>query len=310
MASLLKQIVSGSESGCTVTIHDTVDHSGRYLLKCFLKEMAQRVDEIHLFAFDQAPDALLAGTDPETRRKVKGHDGWTDPQGWNQDRNVIPSNYNAVQLSSDKSLVEHVKDRKGSGSGQIAVVIDSLTPYILHRSAPFTCKSLHALTHLPETSEFQVTQVVSLIHSDVHDDSVLRAIGHLSSTVIHVSANMSIAPLDREPMGYCDIQHKRASGKVLQKREGYSVGENYQIITFLGLPSTNTTSEREHQPDPTANLTFNLTLSESEKKARENVVLPFTKASNNSTTGSGQIFYEPDQADDYDDEDPDDDLDI
>ncbi|XP_063965511.1 elongator complex protein 5-like [Lytechinus pictus] len=309
MTSLLKQVLTGSEKSCAVTIHDTVEHSGRYLLKCFLKEMAERVDEIHLFAFDHAPDALLAGTDPETRRKVKGHDGWTDPQGWNSDRNMIPSNYNTIHLTSEKGFVDHIKERKEPGSGQIAVVIDSLTPYILHRSAPFTCKSLHALTHLPEPSEFQVTQVVSLIHSDVHDESVLRAIGHLSSTVIHVSANMSIAPLDREPMGYCDIQHKRSSGKVLQKREGYSIGDSYQLITFLGLPSTNTT-EPDQQPDPTANLTFNLTLSESEKKARENVVLPFTKVSNNSTTGSGQIFYEPDQVDDYDDEDPDDDLDI
>lgn len=309
MATLLKQIASTKESSSTVTIRDTVEHSGRYLLKCFLKEVAERVDEVHLFAFDQAPDALLAGAHPETRRKVTCHDGWTDPQGWNKD-SPASSKYNQVCFTSNKDLVDHVKEKRKVESHQVAVVIDSLTPHILHRTAPLTCRSLHTLTHLPEPADFQVVQVLSLVHADVHDESVLASIGHLSTTVIDVSPNRSIMPMDKEPMGYCDILHKRQTGKVLQRREGYSIGDNYELITFQGLASSAPNTEQEQQPDPTANLTFNLSLSESEKKARENVVLPYTKVSNNPTPGTGQIFYEPDQVDDYDDEDPDDDLDI
>ncbi len=87
-------------------------------------------------------------------------------------------------------------------------------------------------------------------------------------------------------------------------------------------------------PDPTANLTFNLTLSEKERRERAKVVLPYTYTSERKSAhlqvrlcfvssglinntflshcqvGSGKIFYQPDDADDFDESDPDDDLDI
>ncbi|XP_071490888.1 elongator complex protein 5-like [Diadema antillarum] len=309
MTSLIKQIVSGSECSSSILIQDTVEHSGRHILRCFIKEIAKRVDEVHLFAFDRTPDALLAGSDPETRLKVMCHDGWTDPQGWNQ-ASVTSCKHNLVRFTSDKDLVDHVRDTRRTESKVLAVVVDSLTPHIVHRTVPVTCQALHSLTHLPDKSDFQIQQVLSLLHRDVHDEAALRAIGHLSMTVIAVSPNMSIAPLDAAPMGFCDILHKRPSGKVLRKREGYSICDDYRLLTFTDVQKTAERMEEEHQLDPTANLTFNLTLKDSERKAKENVILPFTKVAENASRGSGQIFYEPDQADDYDDEDPDDDLDI
>ena len=87
-------------------------------------------------------------------------------------------------------------------------------------------------------------------------------------------------------------------------------------------------------PDPTANLTFDLTLSEREKEERGRLVLPYHHSAQKKTAllqvythpltdytlyaplslscqaGSGQILYQPDEGDDYDDSDPDDDLDI
>ncbi|XP_053378727.1 elongator complex protein 5-like [Mercenaria mercenaria] len=70
------------------------------------------------------------------------------------------------------------------------------------------------------------------------------------------------------------------------------------------------------QVDPAANLTFNLTLTDKEKKARSEVKLPYTYDANRQddsftrSVGEGKIFYQPDEADDFDEEDPDDDLDI
>jgi elongator complex protein 5 len=67
----------------------------------------------------------------------------------------------------------------------------------------------------------------------------------------------------------------------------------------------------EGEDDPTANLTFNLNLSDSEKKAREQVVLPFMqKGRDAKKSGQGKIFYEAEDEDDFDEEDPDDDLNI
>ena len=60
--------------------------------------------------------------------------------------------------------------------------------------------------------------------------------------------------------------------------------------------------------DPTANLTFNLRLSEEEKRARSRVILPYLEHQGGKS--GPQIFYEADDGDDFDEEDPDDDLDI
>ncbi len=70
------------------------------------------------------------------------------------------------------------------------------------------------------------------------------------------------------------------------------------------------------QADPTKNLSFNLRLTESEKQARSQVKLPYMLDQGQKavhferSSGSGQIIYQPDDADDFDEEDPDEDLDI
>ncbi|THH11101.1 hypothetical protein EW145_g877 [Phellinidium pouzarii] len=63
----------------------------------------------------------------------------------------------------------------------------------------------------------------------------------------------------------------------------------------------------EHSaPDPTKNLTFNLNLTESQHTSRSQVPLPYEHDGGQKA----QILYDPDSADDIDDEDPDEDLDI
>lgn len=83
---------------------------------------------------------------------------------------------------------------------------------------------------------------------------------------------------------------------------------------------------------PTNLASFKLDLQENEKKAKENLILPYTlyvkiscglsKNTNsnhmhiylfrvqNSSNDGGMIHYVPDEADDWDEEDPDDDLEI
>ena len=52
--------------------------------------------------------------------------------------------------------------------------------------------------------------------------------------------------------------------------------------------------------------TFNLRLNDTEKAARSQVVLPYTNAQEQQPS---QVFYIPDENDDFDEEDPDDDFD-
>ncbi|KAJ1676170.1 hypothetical protein EV182_008723, partial [Spiromyces aspiralis] len=70
--------------------------------------------------------------------------------------------------------------------------------------------------------------------------------------------------------------------------------------------------------DPTANLSFNLRLTDEQRKAKESVELPYMKAQVASAQmqgereyqEAGQIIYQPDADDDWDEDDPDDDLEI
>ncbi|KAF9453767.1 hypothetical protein P691DRAFT_554579 [Macrolepiota fuliginosa MF-IS2] len=77
------------------------------------------------------------------------------------------------------------------------------------------------------------------------------------------------------------------------------------------LFSQNTTVEIA--PDPAQNLSFNLSLSESQQQSRAQVPLPYAhegQRPNATASNAGTIFYDPDSADDIDDDDPDEDLDI
>lgn len=115
----------------------------------------------------------------------------------------------------------------------------------------------------------------------------------------------------------CDIEWRRKSGKVQYATEGYT------FTPYKGLTVHTVRDENEQQKedakmvdkdikpaenDPAANLSFNLTLTETQRRAKDNVVLPYTQQQQGG--GGGQIYYEPDAGDDFDDEDPDDDLDI
>lgn len=63
--------------------------------------------------------------------------------------------------------------------------------------------------------------------------------------------------------------------------------------------------------DPAAGLPFNLTLSDKEKVDRSQVKLPYKYTETQKANRlEGRVFYEPDAVDDWDDSDPDDDLDI
>jgi hypothetical protein len=54
-------------------------------------------------------------------------------------------------------------------------------------------------------------------------------------------------------------------------------------------------------------LSFNLSLTDKQKQAKSEVELPYMKAQD---VGSGTIHYQLEEVDDFDEEDPDDDLDI
>ncbi|KAJ3800811.1 hypothetical protein GGU11DRAFT_340977 [Lentinula aff. detonsa] len=68
---------------------------------------------------------------------------------------------------------------------------------------------------------------------------------------------------------------------------------------------------QEAAPDPTQNVSFNLHLTPSQQESRARVPLPYAhEGLPTAQPAPGAILYDPDSADDIDDDDPDEDLDI
>ncbi|KAG6842612.1 hypothetical protein C0991_000138 [Blastosporella zonata] len=98
--------------------------------------------------------------------------------------------------------------------------------------------------------------------------------------------------------------------------EGWSVSTGPCDLTKLeGLKGVwSKKAIAESGPDPTQNVSFNLNLTSSQQESRAQVPLPYAHEGNPSTNKAANtaaaIFYDPDSADDIDDDDPDEDLDI
>ncbi|KAJ1948212.1 hypothetical protein FBU59_001699 [Linderina macrospora] len=68
--------------------------------------------------------------------------------------------------------------------------------------------------------------------------------------------------------------------------------------------------QQQQQTDPTANLSFNLSLTDKQREDKNSVVLPYTDAQMDEGSSGGEIHYQLDDEDDWDSDDPDDDLEI
>ncbi|XP_075437982.1 elongator complex protein 5 isoform X2 [Ascaphus truei] len=184
----------------------------------------------------------------------------------------------ASSLTPQDFTASGILGRLGDSCHPVTIVLDSLSWVLARSPLPSVCHTLRGLTQGKHGAGPRVTRVLALLHTDLHTPGVLRSVCLLAGTVIHVS--------ERGPRDRVTVTHRKRTGKVV------------------------TTA------DPTANLTFNLRLSEADRELKDSASLPYTftesKKSSllHSSSSSGRIFYDPDPADDYDDEDPDDDLDV
>ncbi|KAJ3847391.1 hypothetical protein EV368DRAFT_51266 [Lentinula lateritia] len=97
--------------------------------------------------------------------------------------------------------------------------------------------------------------------------------------------------------------------------EGWDVRKNQPVslsqMSSLASIYRRKTFVAEAAPDPTQNVSFNLHLTPSQLESRARVPLPYVHEDlSPAQPAPGVILYDPDSADDIDDDDPDEDLDI
>ncbi|XP_041924991.1 elongator complex protein 5 isoform X1 [Alosa sapidissima] len=295
---MLLDVLQGADAGTFIIFLDTANFSGRCLLKSYINTALKREDVVHVLEFEVSEEELRDGLDSQCGRRMHFHGGFADPLGW-----MKRSSFNVHQfISQDLSTLLTQTQQSRSA----VLVMDSLSWLLRHLDPVVVCQRLQELKR-----GGAVKTIIGLLHSDLHQTSVVESVCHLASTVI------SLAPWTKGPWALAKTTKRTKSGKVLQEEELFSVQEDLTITVHSKVShAVPTQAEPDSEADPTANLTFNLHLSEMEREAKEKVALPFVfshekkSALLNPGQGAGRILYEPDENDDFDQEDPDEDLDV
>lgn len=317
---MLKQIFKEDLRPCVTIITDSVPSPGSDLFLAFINQLSERCDVVHLYLFENCPNKFVSSLLPATISKVVLHDYWSDPLGW-----IHPGETKDIAKFSFAELTrESIGNRR-----KVAVVIDCVSKLLRccgMQKFSFSVQKLQAGIRACDSE----CVFLGLLHRDTVEHSVIKCLEYLSDTMINVVNEDDILNIvekrkrsqsQKRRQRLCKIMQKKQTGKVNESVESFSLMKG--VIVAAELWTRNGHDEASvgpspEEPDPTANLTFNLSLSSEEKNARGKLVMPYTKPRHVEvkldegapSKQPGYIYYEPDEADDFDEEDPDDDLDF
>ncbi|KAI1306258.1 Elongator complex protein [Mortierella claussenii] len=307
MAPILEKILTGKESSPFILVKDTVEQSGQILgLELLNKTPTEYAARPDTAANDKDPKYNVSRSRVLSTRMLTYH---IIPPC-----NVEQSNFTVYFDSLSQFLVASVPDTFNLIRSMIGLLTDTSRIIAVHHEdmpdgdswSPDASKPLasHSLAHI-------ATTLVTLKNSEAirQDQEDLRrgvvAAKEFSYLTVHGNTWDSAV---------CEVEHKRKSGKVARETNAYHLGTPTGELVVVNvwdvvgdMPDIDKLNLEESQMvDPAANLSFNLNLTEEQRRAKNDTVLPYLK----TQESTGAIYYEPDAADDFDDDDPDDDLTI
>lgn len=292
--TMLENLCTGRLQSQNVVIEDQSEAPGRLLVLVLLHNMCQRYDQVILMAFERPPHFFIHSLPASLRTKV------VVP--------VIPKPKAVGERLPVGQLISATQKAIQGSAASVAVVVDSLSTIVFTYSSTAVPQLVQSLLGYGERGN-KVGQVVSVIHTGVHEESVRQVICGHPDTLVQLRP-----PSSPRHQYSCLIRHGDAWQRPTLCREEFNISEDFLHVKDVVSRSAVETSKvdtAQPQADPTANLTFNLSLKPEEKAAKDQVVLPYTHISQSSEDKeSGVIHYTPDDDDDFDEEDPDDDLDF
>ncbi|EPB89703.1 hypothetical protein HMPREF1544_03503 [Mucor circinelloides 1006PhL] len=350
MSSLaLDQLLNNKKSSSFIFINDTIRLSALPILADIGKRALVDDKSLVVLLTETSPRAWRERFPVDKQNNIYIIDCYSDPHGW--DNHVEKRmDSNTVQVNDIKDMEKLILSpilKKVMDTPNCTILVDSITPLAMI--------SQHRAYQLVKALESLTTDAIRLAvgyHSDVKLISktglaLQDSLNRLGSVIIKLEALKERTAFETQAAltgfvpqdtfsyltitsncltkgGIAHIEWRKKSGKVQYESNGFLLSDNglLQVVAANQL-----TLEKEEEPepeamqvdtksDPTANLSFNLSLTDEQRKTKENLVLPFMKAQQLEVSveeekkSSGLIYYDPDAADDFDDEDPDDDLDI
>ncbi|GFT13121.1 uncharacterized protein NPIL_200811 [Nephila pilipes] len=273
---LTKEPLYGNGKAKFILVKDHDGINGMKVFKTVLKLYCKEQTNVALFSYDGVAEDVVHGLEVNLD-KVKLLEIFSDPFAWYKGENL-----NAL-LSVD-FILENFYDFEG------VLCIYSLTSLLIHNGIDKVYKMLHKFLNTSHN-----LHILALLHSDVHDSKENEIIDKLASTGLYLSSD--------ETETLVSIVHY-SSGKVNSLLLEYNISKNFEFSSLIDVQLQKKIEEKK--PDPTANLTFNLRLKDEEKEAKNQLQLPYMK----KQISDDAVIQNLLENDFYDEEDPDDDLDI
>ncbi|XP_066148682.1 elongator complex protein 5 [Euwallacea fornicatus] len=185
------------------------------------------------------------------------------------------------------------------------VIIDSLANAILQYGLSLCYKVFNFLRN-----NKALKQIITVLHKDLLSSDLSQATLYFNNLV---TLNIDIQPkFMTDSLRLC-YQYKKSGGRIISEIEEYRFEGESLITTKVAKPDADKllTKIAPNSVNPEDLTTFKIRLTDEEKLSRDRVVLPYLPSANKEDPSTeGHIFYQFDEVDDWDEEDPDDDLDI
>uniref|UniRef100_A0A1E1X5G3 Elongator complex protein 5 n=1 Tax=Amblyomma aureolatum TaxID=187763 RepID=A0A1E1X5G3_9ACAR len=274
---MLQNLLAVRDSSGLVLVNDTLELRARLILDCFTHTWANRGCRVHILSFDREKDSILRCFPASTVDRIIVHDAFGTPDKY------APSTW-----------VECFSEEKEP----FILVIDSVSTALIYHQFEDVYMGLLFLSRKVECLQL----VMALLHADVHEEHQVSKLCYLADTTLAVYMH------DSAKLAGCKIVHRKPGGRVLREDEEFVLTADLSITDIKKVVQKKEEKPVAQQPDPAANLTFNLRLSDEEKAAKDSLVLPYIKKPS-AGRGKGEITYVMEREDDFDEEDdPDDDL--
>lgn len=271
-----------------VLIEDTIQERGKPIFDFLLKTHLEKPQNtVHYFVFQ---DIIGRIKQKLKHNNIILHDFVTNIFCWNKD----PKTGNFEETT--KNL-----------GGNSVIFIDSLAHVIYKFGLAETYRILNNLK-----KDAAVQQIVVLLHQDLLEEHlrVEQLLEHLCTLSI------SLFPNVKSENGRLQYTYKKVGGKIIKGIEEYWIDNQNLVTKKIEKLDTKKLLEKSVSAEinPETLSTFKIGLTEEDKRIRDErrgEILPYLpKPENQNDQDSGRIFYQFDEVDDWDEEDPDDDLDI
>ncbi|XP_063388980.1 elongator complex protein 5 [Cydia fagiglandana] len=234
------------------------------------------------------------------------------------DKNIVPlllelANYDKHELHmlcyekpasywkcvfKNKNVIFHEDPNIGHleeiGSSKCSVIIDSINQMSLCLGWTDCFKHLRRFI-----SSTDVVQLIFILHKDClsHYSKTQSQLHHIASAIVSYDA------VDSSKIW---VQLKK-SGKIVKSEEILTYDSRTSTLKSNIVIKNKKKEEEPAKPLPSSLSTFKIEMDQTEKLEKYKLKLPYMSKIH---SGESKVYYEPDAVDDWDEEDPDEDLDI